>query len=191
MSKVIRDAPGVSPAMRERVERTIAELDPRCFEHVRLQHPREQRRLHRFDAERVRPKRAIGRELLAGAAREIVPRRHRYPLDELQVGGEHEREADRRDGVRHRLTGSTPTTSYSAVAMATGWYDVSRKDDVSENSKTISGALWGGRFAGGPSEALAALSKSTHFDWRLAPYDLRGSQAHARVLHRAGLLTID
>jgi argininosuccinate lyase len=60
---------------------------------------------------------------------------------------------------------------------------------VSENSKTISGALWGGRFAGGPSDALAALSKSTHFDWRLAPYDLAGSKAHARVLHRAGLLT--
>ncbi|WP_245627402.1 argininosuccinate lyase [Kribbia dieselivorans] len=49
-------------------------------------------------------------------------------------------------------------------------------------------SLWGGRFAGGPSDALAALSKSTHFDWRLAPYDLAGSRAHARVLHRAGLL---
>jgi len=35
---------------------------------------------------------------------------------------------------------------------------------------------------------LAALSKSTHFDWRLAPYDLAGSRAHARVLARAGLL---
>ncbi len=52
-------------------------------------------------------------------------------------------------------------------------------------------SLWGGRFAGGPSDALAALSRSTHFDWRLAPYDLRGSKAHARVLHRAGLLTGD
>ncbi|GAA1881483.1 argininosuccinate lyase [Pseudonocardia ailaonensis] len=50
-------------------------------------------------------------------------------------------------------------------------------------------ALWGGRFSGGPADALAALSKSTHFDWRLAPYDIRGSKAHARVLHRAGLLT--
>ncbi len=49
-------------------------------------------------------------------------------------------------------------------------------------------ALWGGRFAGGPADALAALSKSTHFDWRLAPYDLAGSRAHARVLHAAGLL---
>ncbi|MDT4996646.1 MAG: argininosuccinate lyase, partial [Pseudonocardiales bacterium] len=49
--------------------------------------------------------------------------------------------------------------------------------------------LWGGRFGGGPSPAMAALSKSTHFDWQLAPYDLAGSRAHARVLHRAGLLT--
>jgi argininosuccinate lyase len=49
-------------------------------------------------------------------------------------------------------------------------------------------SLWGGRFEGGPSEALARLSVSVHFDWRLAPYDLLSSKAHARVLHRAGLL---
>jgi argininosuccinate lyase len=51
--------------------------------------------------------------------------------------------------------------------------------------------LWGGRFGGGPSPAMASLSKSTHFDWQLAPYDLAGSRAHARVLHRAGLLADD
>jgi argininosuccinate lyase len=51
--------------------------------------------------------------------------------------------------------------------------------------------LWGGRFAGGPSDALAKLSLSVHFDWRLAPYDLQASKAHARVLHAAGLLTDD
>jgi argininosuccinate lyase len=49
-------------------------------------------------------------------------------------------------------------------------------------------ALWGGRFTGGPADALAALSRSTHFDWRLAPHDVTASTAHARVLHRAGLL---
>ena len=54
---------------------------------------------------------------------------------------------------------------------------------------TNSGTLWGGRFEGGPSPALAALSRSTHFDWRLARYDLDGSRAHARVLRKAGLLT--
>lgn len=52
-------------------------------------------------------------------------------------------------------------------------------------------SLWGGRFAGGPADALAHLSKSTDFDWRLARYDIAGSRAHARVLHRAGLLTDD
>ena len=54
---------------------------------------------------------------------------------------------------------------------------------------TNEGSLWGGRFADGPSDALAALSKSTHFDWVLAPYDVAASKAHARVLLRAGLLT--
>ncbi|OLT41161.1 argininosuccinate lyase [Saccharomonospora sp. CUA-673] len=49
--------------------------------------------------------------------------------------------------------------------------------------------LWGGRFASGPAEAMAALSASTHFDWVLAPYDIAGSRAHARVLQRAGLLS--
>jgi argininosuccinate lyase len=52
-------------------------------------------------------------------------------------------------------------------------------------------SLWGGRFSGGPADALAELSRSTHFDWRLAPYDLAGSRAHARVLHAAGLLDDD
>ena len=51
--------------------------------------------------------------------------------------------------------------------------------------------LWGGRFDAGPAEALARLSVSVQFDWRLAPYDLLASRAHARVLHKAGLLTGD
>jgi argininosuccinate lyase len=60
--------------------------------------------------------------------------------------------------------------------------------ETTEGSRT---RLWGGRFGGGPSAAMAALSKSTDVDWRLAPYDLAGSRAHARVLERAGLLTVD
>ena len=58
-----------------------------------------------------------------------------------------------------------------------------------EKHATNEGALWGGRFAGGPTEAMAALSKSTHFDWVLAPYDVLASTAHAKVLHNAGLLS--
>ena len=65
-------------------------------------------------------------------------------------------------------------------------------DDSSEpRSGMTRSALWGGRFAGGPSDALAALSRSTHVDWRLALHDLAGSRAHARVLHAAGLLDDD
>src|SRR5271170_5177286 len=48
--------------------------------------------------------------------------------------------------------------------------------------------LWGGRFSAGPADALARLSVSVQFDWRLARYDLRASRAHARVLHRAAML---
>src|SRR5215470_2800707 len=55
-------------------------------------------------------------------------------------------------------------------------------------SRTAAVRLWGGRFESGPSEALARLSVSVHFDWRLARYDLLASGAHARVLHKAGLL---
>jgi len=58
-------------------------------------------------------------------------------------------------------------------------------------SQSTRTSLWGGRFAGGPAEALARLSVSVQFDWRLAPYDLAASRAHARVLARAGLLDND
>jgi argininosuccinate lyase len=48
--------------------------------------------------------------------------------------------------------------------------------------------LWGGRFTAGPADSVAKLSASIQFDWRLAPYDIAASRAHARVLSRAGLL---
>ncbi len=49
-------------------------------------------------------------------------------------------------------------------------------------------ALWGGRFSQAPADAVFALSRSVHFDWRLAPYDLRSSLAHLAVLQSSGLL---
>ena len=49
-------------------------------------------------------------------------------------------------------------------------------------------ALWGGRFAQGPEDSVFALSRSVHFDWRLAAYDLRSSMAHLAVLKKSGLL---
>jgi len=63
-----------------------------------------------------------------------------------------------------------------------------------EDSGTVAAggsSLWGARFADGPSPELAQLSRSTHFDWALAPYDLQGSRAHARALAAAGFLDAD
>ena len=58
---------------------------------------------------------------------------------------------------------------------------------MSENG---SNALWGSRFDGGPADSLAALSRSVHFDWRLAQYDIKGTLAHIKALHAAGYLTV-
>lgn len=51
--------------------------------------------------------------------------------------------------------------------------------------------LWGGRFEQGPSEVFERFSGSLHFDRRLIGADIRGSQAFARALERAGILTAE
>jgi argininosuccinate lyase len=51
--------------------------------------------------------------------------------------------------------------------------------------------LWGGRFETGPSEVFERFSNSLHFDRRLLDADVRGSEAFARSLTRAGVLTED
>ena len=54
--------------------------------------------------------------------------------------------------------------------------DIGLGDGPGKNERAgEAGALWGGRFASGPSAELAALSKSTQFDWQLASYDIAGS----------------
>ena len=52
-------------------------------------------------------------------------------------------------------------------------------------------ALWGARFIDGPADAVFALSRSAHFDWRLAPYDIRSSLAHLSVLESSKLVAKD
>ena len=56
---------------------------------------------------------------------------------------------------------------------------------------TDAGRLWGGRFSEGPAEAAWALGVSTSFDRHLWRQDLAGSAAHARELHRIGVLDDD
>lgn len=59
------------------------------------------------------------------------------------------------------------------------------------SGQTHEGALWGGRFGSGPSFEMQRLSKSTHFDWRLVPYDVDATTAHARALEKRGLLSAE
>ena len=53
------------------------------------------------------------------------------------------------------------------------------------------GNLWGGRFSSNPEASMFALSRSVHFDWRLAPYDLRSSLAHLSVLESQSIIAPD
>jgi argininosuccinate lyase len=48
---------------------------------------------------------------------------------------------------------------------------------------------WGGRFEGGTDARVEAFTESISFDRRLYRQDIRGSQAHARMLAEVGLLT--
>ena len=48
-----------------------------------------------------------------------------------------------------------------------------------------------GRFQEETAAAMRRLSESVSFDWRLFKFDILGSIAHAKALHKAGLLTVD
>ena len=48
--------------------------------------------------------------------------------------------------------------------------------------------LWGGRFSAGQDSLAAEYNNSLAFDYRLGAVDVRGSQAWARALGRAGIL---
>ena len=49
--------------------------------------------------------------------------------------------------------------------------------------------LWGGRFDSAPADAMAALSKSVHFDWRLAPYEIEVNLIHLKNLVDQGVVS--
>ena len=51
-------------------------------------------------------------------------------------------------------------------------------------------SLWGGRFSTEPSSAVAALSRSVEFDWRLAPYDIKVNLAHLDGLIASGVIAV-
>ena len=49
--------------------------------------------------------------------------------------------------------------------------------------------MWGGRFAGGPSDIMAAINASIGFDRRLHAQDIRGSRAHLDMLEATGIVS--
>ncbi|MBV9671340.1 MAG: argininosuccinate lyase [Verrucomicrobia bacterium] len=49
--------------------------------------------------------------------------------------------------------------------------------------------MWKGRFQQNTAETVQQFSQSISFDWRLYPFDIQGSIAHAAALKRAGLLS--
>jgi argininosuccinate lyase len=53
----------------------------------------------------------------------------------------------------------------------------------------MSDTAWGGRFDQAPAELAARFSASVDVDKRLAEQDIRGSQAHARMLAKQGIIS--
>ena len=51
--------------------------------------------------------------------------------------------------------------------------------------------LWDGRFEGGPAAEMQAFSESLGIDLQMAEQDIRGSRAHATMLHEVGVLSAD
>lgn len=58
-------------------------------------------------------------------------------------------------------------------------------------SKSDSNAMWGGRFAGGPSAIMQQINASLPVDRRLWREDIAGSKAHAEMLRDTGILTAE
>src|SRR5260221_12987241 len=58
-----------------------------------------------------------------------------------------------------------------------------------ETGRFIVAKAWGGRFEGKTDPRVEKFTESISFDARLAAVDIRGSQAHARMLAHVGLVT--
>jgi argininosuccinate lyase len=52
-------------------------------------------------------------------------------------------------------------------------------------------ALWGGRFTEKSADAMNALSRSVHFDWRLAPYEIEVNLVHLENLINLKIISKD
>ena len=65
------------------------------------------------------------------------------------------------------------------------------KTTLETNTKAPENKLWGGRFAEDTDAFVEAFTASITFDKRLANQDIQGSEAHAEMLHKVGVLTAE
>ena len=65
---------------------------------------------------------------------------------------------------------------------------MSKPDQKSEGVSAAASAMWGGRFAAGPSAIMEEINASIGFDKRLFAHDIAGSKAHAAMLVQQGII---
>ena len=63
------------------------------------------------------------------------------------------------------------------------------KADKNAPKKTASSAIWGGRFAGGPSQLMTDINASISYDRAMYKQDIAGSVAHATMLAGQKIIT--
>ena len=66
---------------------------------------------------------------------------------------------------------------------------MSKPDHTPQSGDKSNQKLWGGRFAESTDQMVEAFTESVSFDRRLWRQDIAGSQAHARMLGKVGVLT--
>ena len=52
-------------------------------------------------------------------------------------------------------------------------------------------SMWGGRFSASPAELMQEYTESVSFDKALYRHDIAGSKAHATMLAKQGILTVE
>ena len=58
-----------------------------------------------------------------------------------------------------------------------------------KDTKKPASSIWGGRFAGGPSQLMLDINASIAYDQKLYAEDIAGSRAHATMLASTGIIT--
>jgi len=91
-----------------------------------------------------------------------------------------------RNRVHHRGFGAQTTFSRAGPVQAQCLLSTTPAASDGKPKK-----LWGGRFTGATDPLMEAFNASIGFDKRFCIVDIEGSQAYARALARAKLLTDD